>query len=338
MAGSTAKPSSASSSRPKTPENVKQALKSAQMASAELTQTSKSLLLSGKQSAESSKTSLDTIAKLASLIHSHTVRTALTCGPTASSPTATLGCIKDLHQPILPMISDFQSLSPTAFPEFFIASVRRSVVSLLDTVDAFVGEVVEIACGDTDVESCERLQYSGMMMESCDRLQQICKDGPIAILRGKLRETEDMLRDALEEVAQVIEPIENDEEDGWNDEPTEYTVDQTTFAKRAQTKLKLLSFLYKAISKRRISARTSYNLSNRTSLDLVYAALGTLEVAVDDLVAGITAQEDPMTLELSIVQTVGEARKLAETLRSPLTGIADGRETWFDTWLEKMIV
>ena len=211
-------------------------------------------------------------------------------------------------------------------------------MTLLDTVDAFVGEVVEIACGDTDVESRERLQYSGMMMESCDRLQQICKDGPIAILRGKLRETEDMLRDALEEVAQVIEPIENDEEDGWNDEPTEYTVDQTMFAKRAQTKLKLLSFLYKAISKRRISATTSYDLSNRTSLDLVYAALGTLEVAVDDLVAGIAAQEDPMTLELSIVQTVGKARKLAETLRSPLTGIADGRETWFDTWLEKMIV
>ena len=236
------------------------------------------------------------------------------------------------------MISDFQNLSPIAFPEFFIASFRRSIVSLLDTVDAFVGEIVEIACGDADVESRERLQYSGMMMESCDRLQRICKDGPIAILLGKLRETEDMLNDALEEVAQVIDPNENDEEDGWNDEPVEYTTEQKTFAKRVQTRLKLLSFLYKAISKRRLSATVSYDPSHRTSLDLAYTTLGTLEVAADDLVAGITAQEDPMTLELSMVQTVGEARKLAETLRSPLTGIADGRETWFDTWLEKMIV
>ena len=332
------KASSPSSSRPKTPENVRQALKSTQVASAELTQTSKSLLQSGKAFNESSPTSLDDIAKLGSLIHSHTVRTALTCGPTASSPTATLGCIKDLHQPILPMISEFQNLSPTDFPEFFIASIRRSIVSLLDTMDAFVGEVVEIACGDATVESPERLQYSGMMLESCDRLQQICKDGPIAILRGKLRETEGMLTDALEELAQVIDPTDNDEQNGWNDEPTEYTVEQTTFAKRAQTKLKLLSFLYKALSKRRISTTASYDPSHRPSLDLVYAALGTLEVAVDDLVAGITAQEDPMTLELSIVQTVGGARKLADTLRSPLTGIADGREPWFDTWLEKMIV
>jgi hypothetical protein len=338
MTSSTGKAASTSASRPKTPENVRQALKSARTASAELIQASKSLLQAGEHSSDFTQTPLDAIAKLASLIHSHTVRTALTCGPTASSPMATLGCIKDLHEPILPMISDFQNLSPTAFPEFFIASVRRSIVSLLDTVDAFVGEVVEIACGDTDVESRERLQYSGMMMESCDRLQRICKDGPIAILRGKLRETEEMLNDALEEVAQVIDPTENDEDDGWNDEPTEYTTEEKTFAKRAQTKLKLLSFLYKAISKRRLSTTTSYDSSHRPSLDLVYSTLGTLEVPVDDLVAGITAQEDPMTLELSIVQTVGEARKLAETLRSPLTGIADGRETWFDTWLEKMIV
>ena len=338
MASSRGKTTGTSSSRPEIPESIIQALKSAQTASAELIQTSKFLVKSGENSSKSTQLSLEAIAKLASLIHSHTVRTALTCGPTASSPTTTLGCIKDLHEPILPMISEFQSLSPSDFPLFFIASVRGSILSLLDTVNSFVGEVVEIACGDANVESRERLQYSGMMMECCDRLQRICNDGPIVILRGKLRETEDMLNDALEEVAQVIDPTENGENDGWNDEPADHTPEQKTFAKRAQTKLKLISFLYKAISKRRIAATTSYDPSHRKSLDSAHTTLGTLEVAVDDLVAGISAQEDPMTLELSIVQTVGEARKLAETLRSPLAGLADGRETWFDTWLEKMIV
>ena len=69
----------------------------------------------------------------------------------------------------------------------------------------------------------------------------------------------------------------------------------------------------------------------------MYVCFETLSVIVDDLVAGISAQEDPMNLELSMIQIVGEARRLATAIRIPLNGVVDGRETWFDTWLEKMV-
>lgn len=321
-----------------TPESLRQALKSTYTASAELIQTSKAVLESSNPIAPTSKppqTSLDAIIKLASLIHSHTVRTALTCGPTASSPSATLACIKELHEPILPLVSEYQNISSGDYPDYFLAAVRKEIISLLDTTISFLGEAVEIACGDAEVESRERLQYSGMMMEICDRLQQICKDGPITQLRKKLRETEEMLTDALEEVVEIVNSA-GEMDDEWGG-TVEYTPEQKALASRAQSKVRFLSFLYKAVSKRRLVTTLQYDKSYRERLEIVCGCLGVLSIAVDDLVSGISAQEEPMILELSMVQITNEGRKLADALRSPLDGIADGKETWFDTWLEKAV-
>jgi hypothetical protein len=331
--------------RPETPESVRRALKSAYTASAEVAQTSKALLQSTTpltKATKSPKESLEAVAKLASLVHSHTVRTALTCGPTASSPTATLSCIKELHEPLLPLVSEFQNISKGEYPAYYVLGIRRQIEGLFDTLVSFLGEVVEIACGDATVESKERLQYSGMMLHSCDEIQEICKNGPFPPLREKLRETEEMLKDALEEVGEIIEstPEELDDEDledGWN-EPVEYTPDQKKFAEQVQSKLRLLTFLYKAISKRRLPASsTIYTVTLRPTLDTVHTRLATLSSTVDDLVSGITAQEEPMSLQLSLMQTQDEGRHLAHAVRVPLSGVEDGKEVWFDTWLEKWL-
>ena len=322
--------------RPETPESLRQALKSSYIASAELVQTSKALLQSTEKlipTNTSVHTSTDGIAKLASLIHSHTVRTALTCGLTASSPTATLHCIKGLHEPILPLVSEFQNIS-SEYPAYFLVSVRKEIEVLFDTMVAFLGEVVEIACGDADVESRERLQFSGMMLAVCDRIQQICKDGPVHLLREKLRETEEMLTDALEELVEVVEAT-GEVDDGW-DEPVEYTPEQKKFAERALSKLRLLSFLYKAIAKRRIPSSMAYNTSFRVTAETIHGCFSGLCVVVDDLVSGISAQEEPMSLELSMVQILETGVKLAHATRVPLDGSTDGKEAWFDTWIEKV--
>jgi hypothetical protein len=233
------------------------------------------------------------------------------------------------------LVSEYHNISSGDYPEYFIAAVRKDIISLLDTTISFLGEAVEIACGDASVESQERLQYSGMMMEICDRIQQVCKEGPMTLLRKKLRDTEEMLNDALEEVGDLVEST-GEIDDGWN-EPVEYTPDQKGFASRAQIKVRLLSFLYKAVSKRRLVTTMQYDRSYRERLEIVFGCLGVLSIAVDDLVSGISVQEEPMALELSMVQIMHEGRKLAGALRSPLDGIADGKETWFDTWLEKVV-
>ena len=325
-----------SKDRPETPESLRLALKSTSVTSAELVKNSRTLLKTKVHGENKSKEPpIEAISTLAGLIHSHTVHTALTCGPTASSPSATLKCLKELHEPILPLISEYQNLASAEYPEYFVNHVGKEVIRLLDTLGPFVREVVEIACGDSDVESRERLQYSGMMMEVCDRIQQQCKDGPIVILRNKLCDTDEMLNDALEEVLQIVDS--NEVDDGWSDEPIEYTSEQKLLAERAKTKMRLLSFLYKAISKRRIPKGLTYERQHLTTLDMVYICFETLSVVVDELVAGISAQEDPMNLELSMIQIVGEARRLAAAIRIPLNGVVDGKETWFDAWVEKMV-
>src|SRR5579862_5367583 len=184
-------------------ESIRQSLDAAYIASKELIETSRSLIQTESSPTISKPAPLpiQAITKLTSLIHSHTVRTALTCGPTASSPTATLSCIKELHEPILPLVTEFQAMSTSnEYPAFFVRGIRREIMMLFDAIVAFLGEVVEIARGEGSVESRERLQYSGMVMELCDRLGRICKEGPIGMIYGKLKDTQEMLADALEEV------------------------------------------------------------------------------------------------------------------------------------------
>jgi hypothetical protein len=331
---------SSSKGRPETPESLRRALKSAAAASAELVQTSKSLLqsTSSVSSVPSKRPPLPAIAILAGLVHSHTVRTALTCGPTVSSPSATLGCVKDLHEPILPLVTEYQNLVVAQeYPQFFVDKTRQEIVRLLDAFGPFVGEVAEIACGDASVESRERLQYSGMMMDSTKRIQQFCKDGPLTILHIKLKETQEMSNDALEELQTILNPETNAADDGWSDDPTapaEYTASQKSLAKRVERKLHLIHLLYKATSKRRMT-NVTYSPDMRSGIDVVYDLLTTLSVDVDNLVSGISDQEDPMGLELTVVQVHDAARKLAAAVRTPFNGISDSREVWFDSWLTK---
>jgi Grap2 and cyclin-D-interacting len=336
-------PSSADSSskdRSETPEKLRQALKSAAVASAELVQTSKSLLqsTSPQPSVPSKQPPLAAIATLAGLVHSHTVRTALTCGPTASSPSATLGCVKDLHEPILPMMAEYQNLAAMGeYPQFFVAKVRQAIIHLLDSFGPFVAEVVEIASGHGSVDSRERLQYSGVMMECTKRIQNLCTSNPIFLLRTKLKETQGMLDDAVEELQAILDPSSAPLDDGWSDEtttPPEYTPDQKSLAARVEKKLRLLQFLYKATSKRRMT-NVTYSPSMHGEIDVVNDLLTALAVDVDNLVSGISAAEEAMGLELLLVQVEDAGLGLARAIRVPFTGISDDREGWFDTWIEK---
>ena len=335
---------SPSPAHPEIPEPLRQALKSAAIASTELVQASKSLIQSsspesGKSAAPAKQPPLTAIATLAGLVHSHTVRTALTCGPTASSPSATLGCVKDLHEPILPMMAEYQSLTESEeYPQFFVHKLRREIIRFLDVFEPFVVEVVEIACGEASVESRKRLQYSGVMMESTKRIQHLCKTDPVHLLREKLNETQEMLDDAIRELQPILNPDEAlPQDDGWSDTgPTtrEYTAAQKSLATRAEQHLRLLHLLYKATSRRRLT-NVTFSPTMRGGIDVVNDLLTTLSVDVDNLVSGISDQEDSMGLELTLVQLQDAGRKLAATIRIPLNHISDDREGWFDTWLEK---
>jgi len=338
---------SASPARPEIPEPLRQALKSAARASTELVQSSRSLLQSsssesGKSAVPSGQPPLAAIAILAGLVHSHTVRTALTCGPTAASPSATLGCVKDLHEPILPMMAEYQSLVESEeYPPFFVHKVRHEIIRFLDAFEPFVAEVVEIACGEASVESRKRLQYSGVMMESTKRIQRLCKTDPVQLLREKLTETQEMLCDAMTELQIILNPDGAlPQDDGWLDTDTtapEYSPAQKSLATRAEQHLRLLHLLYKATSRRRLT-NVTYSPTMRGGIDVVNDLLTTLSVDVDNLVSGISDQEDPMALELTLVQLQDAGRKLAASIRIPFNHISDDREGWFDTWLEKFCV
>jgi Grap2 and cyclin-D-interacting len=256
----------------------------------------------------------------------------------ASSSSATLSCLKQFHEPILPLVSEFQAISSRAYPEYFTKTVQQRLLSLFDTMVQFLQEIVEIVCGDSNAESQERLHCSALMIQECDRIQKLCKEGPVMLLRSKLEETEEMLKDALDELGEVIEPAtsENYDDDGWNGGPGDYTPEQTQFATRTQRKLRLLSMLYKAISKRRITAKTAYVNLMAQGLDSIDGCLKKLEALVDDLVSGVSMAEEPMTLELSLVQLVDEAKMLSGAVRLPLDGVGDGQVDWFVMWSKKI--
>src|SRR2546423_1829007 len=178
------------------PDSTYEAIKSLQKISIELLTTSKSLLQTPTPRPSNPPTplsaSLNGIATLASLLHSHTVRTALTCGPTAFSATATLSCLKQFHEPVLPLVSELQGLWGE-YPGYFTRELSRRGSSLFEMMILFLREIVEIVGGESSVDSQERLTCSGMMLQECDRIQRICKEGPIILLLRKLDDTKEML-------------------------------------------------------------------------------------------------------------------------------------------------
>ena len=244
----------------------------------------------------------------------------------------------------------YQVVRSEEYPTFFVKGVGHSLERLLDTMGVFVGEIVEIASGGTSVESAERLRYSGMMLECCDDLKGIVDKGVEGILKKKLNETISMLKDATEEVSEVVQQEtkdeqederlvndEDDQEEVLEDDEVEYSATEKEFAKRVQKQLHLLSLLYKAISKRRLSLTGPYDSSLRTKLESIHDLLSLLASLVDELVSGIVAQEEAMKLELLDVELLQEARKLGESVRLPLSGNGDGKEEWFDAWLQRMV-
>ena len=70
-------------------------------------------------------------------------------------------------------------------------------------------------------------------------------------------------------------------------------------------------------------------------LDTIHECLGKLAALVDDLVSGISMAEEPMTLELSLVQLTDQSKNLSGAVRIPLEGGEDQVE-WFDMWSKKM--
>jgi Grap2 and cyclin-D-interacting, N-terminal len=320
------------------PEALQKDLAAILVTSKEILHSSKSLLQSSPHTVPS-KTSvaiLADVSTLVGLVHSHTVRTALTCGPTAFSPKTTLSCIKDLLQPILPLVAEMQSLTASdGSPEFFTKSLSRDIAGLFNAIEPFLDEVVEIAKGERSVKSEERLTYSGMVMHLCDQIQRVCQDGPMKLFQKTLAETQEMLQDAMDELAEIATSTADVENfNAWGDRVT-YTPQQKDLAARGLTKLRLLSLLYKAISKRRLSTPT-YLPPFRSTLNILQDTLVTLSSLTDDFSAGVAAEEDPMTMEITLLQIVEKANLVAATSRAPLTGPEDGREQWFDTWREKM--
>lgn len=202
---------------------------------------------------------------------------------------------------------------------------------------------MEIVSGESTVDSQERLTCSGMMMQECDRIQQLCKEGPMILLRKKLENTKEMLDDAMNELEEVIdEPTsitvtsdDDEDEDGW---PTNhYSLKQKEFAIRTQKILKLLALLYKAMGKRRVMIKIGYEKSMLMKLDGIYTNLEGLNVAVDELVAEIgLGNEEAMTLELELIHLVDEAQRLSMAVREPLNGGSDAQVEWFDMWDKKM--
>jgi Grap2 and cyclin-D-interacting len=198
----------------------------------------------------------------------------------------------------------------------------------------FLREIVEIVTGESTVDSQERLTCSGMMMQECDRIQRLCKEGPMVLLRNKLELTEEMLKDAMDELEVIVDTTSMEEDDEW---PRDDSPEQKEFAIRTQKVLKLLSLLYKAILKRRVTIQTGYNKSMLTKLDGIYVALEELNVAVDELVSGFyPGDKEPMTLELELIHLVDEAQSLSKAVREPLDGGRDTQVEWFDMWDQKM--
>jgi hypothetical protein len=317
---------------------------------------------------------LDVIKATTTLLKSHTTTLSLVLINPPLTPSAIIAKINDVSSGALNGMVAAASYVPQPGRKDDIGDIMRTEVKaqvrrLLSTWGDLLALVLRIAesrqgaqgkdTGPTKSEKQDVLSATGVLWEACDVLLKLCNDGVVGLVVKKAAELRATLLDAIEELKEWGEDIDDDDDDedndaeGSDDEDDLFGAsnklgkDDTVLKELLDTsvkKLKMVSMLYQAISKRRLrtypavlTAFATNGASDATStpaqkLDDLMVALKQIPDTVDDLASAfydLNEEEAKETLD----KTCKEAEKAAELVKQSWTGSDDEFTAWSGKWI-----
>ncbi|CAO2658215.1 Nn.00g059380.m01.CDS01 [Neocucurbitaria sp. VM-36] len=332
---------------------------------------------------------LDVIKATTTLLKSHTTTLSLLLITPPLTPSAIIAKIGDVSSSVLSGMVAAASYTPQAGQKDNIGNtmrveLRAQVRRLLGTWGDVLALLLRMAestqssqgngaakakdTGPTESEKQDVLSATGVVWEACDALLKLCADGVVGLVVKKAEELRAVLLDAVEELKEWGEDIEDDdddaegsgdEDDGFGDEDDIFGAsnklgkDDKELKELLDTsvkKLKMVGMLYQALIKRRLKtyptptaatkAPTTIGAtvtagSSSKKLDDLLTILKTIPETVDDLASAfydLDEDEARQTLE----KCCGEAKSAVELVKQNWTGSDDEFTAWSGKWVSAL--
>jgi hypothetical protein len=303
----------------------------------------------------------------ASLLKAHSTKLSLLLLNPPFTPTAVTKVLRESGAQALPALATAAQLCTKAsYTEVVSTELKWRVGRLLDEFGKLLkdmprdgsGKVVAPEAGK--VANANALPQTGVVWNAADQVMALKSVGIAGLLVKKAEQWRDTLKDAIEELQEWAEEEADDEDEAEDDEDEGNSSDETYSTNAAQQmvddlfnsggsiprndpdrlrprvekavrKLKLLSLLYTAVSKRRfktVPAATSVVVTKR--IDDAVNILKTLPPAADELASAFyDLDAEEVDKRLKACEKIGS--KAADKLASDWNGGDDE----FTEWAEK---
>jgi hypothetical protein len=327
---------------------------------------------------------LDVVKTCTTLLKSHTTTLSLLLLTPPLTPSALIKKIGDVSSGVLSNLVAAASTTPTTGQKDDLGGVMRvelraQVRRLIGTWGDVLALVLQLAerrvgstgkdDGPTEGERQDVLAATGVVWEACDTLLKICQDGVVGLVVKKAEQFKSVLKDAIEELQEWGEDIEEDEDedkaegsdgedDGFADEDEIFGAanklgkgdkELTVLLDTSVKKLKKISMLYQALSKRRLKtfpkSSTPVETTNGESaeppadpmpkLDQLMVLLKTIPETVDDLASAFYDLDEEEAKE-TLDKVCGEAKSAIALVKQNWTGTDDEFTAWSGKWIEAL--
>jgi hypothetical protein len=313
---------------------------------------------------------LEAVKASTTLLKSYTTTLSLLLLTPPFTPSALISKISDVSSGALTGMVAAASYVPQPGQQGDIGSIMRTelraqVRRLLGTWGDVLALVLRMAEkrqaatgkdeGPTESEKQDVLSSTGVLWDSCDVLLKACTNGIVGVVMKKAQELRAVLLDAIEELKEWGEDVDDDEDEaeGSDDEfadeddifgaSNKLGKDDTALKELLDVsvkKLKMVSMLYQALAKRRLKtfptetldASKDADANSLKKLDELMGLLKELPETVDDL-ASAFYDLDEAEAKTTLEKCSGEAKRAAELVRQSWTGSDDEFTAWSEKWV-----
>lgn len=296
------------------------------------------------------------LIKISTLIHSHVTKIGIVFKPVIKETTYN-ACSEEITTLVkttsllASLIRQFQK-NEDKYSKLFVFELMQQFKMIIQCINALFTELVQVLDLSEEKESGERLVDVGRIWECCDSFKSLSSNGSSGVLNSKLRESNKLVVDGLEELEEWIEnPHMDDGEDSFDfsddeDKPPkeesngeesdnkEVDLNLIEFAKGWSMKVKLIkllmSTLNKSIPKPTISSKFA------TTIDSLNEKRLKLSEYIDELIGSIIWDSDldsARDASKELTKCVSSVIQLVSKLNND-----DEKKTkWLLTWKAKFL-
>lgn len=303
---------------------------------------------------------LEESTKLAKLIHAYVTKLGIVFRPPILDSTYN-ACYKELDivlKTLILFVSLTKQISNESelYSKLLTTAILSQCISILEGYFGLISELdLILDYNEINDDESKRLVSVGKIWESCDSLCELCKLGSSGLLKTKLKQTNYLIGDALEEYKEWIEnpksrlqdnPFELDLEINDDDtlaslkqgktdnEGDEAEIDSEIlkFSENWTMKLSLIKLLISSLDKS--IPNSKYTIKFSTGVDLLNEKILKLSEYIDDLVASVIYDEDLDVANKVAILLVEEANKIVEIVKK-LNNNDEKKCRWLATWKTK---